>query len=349
MIEFGDVLVTARRARGLTQAQLADAAQLPRVTLSRYENDLAQPDDDAVTRLADALGLAPRFLRAAGSVRGGVAVEAHMRRQNTAGPTVWRQIEARLNLYRLHARMLYEEISVRAEHTVPRLDPVEVTPELAAQMVRMQWRMPLGPVRKLTRWIEAAGCLIVEEDFGTSRVDGMSQWIDDYPIILLNERMPTDRKRLTLAHELGHLALHSVEVSDPRTMEAEATAFAAELLLPADVIRPQLRTVTLGRLHDLKREWAVSMQALVERAHQLNTIKATQRADLYKSLSAKGWRTREPVSDELPPEYPELAADIGAALLAKGHTREEIAVLAGFAPSNANHLFNPARPRLRVV
>ncbi|MGH3763554.1 MAG: ImmA/IrrE family metallo-endopeptidase [Pseudonocardiaceae bacterium] len=63
--------------------------------------------------------------------------------------------------------------------------------------------MPIGSVSHLIRWLEAAGCLVIEEDFGTTRVDGLSQWIGDHPVILINSGLLADRKRLTLAHELG--------------------------------------------------------------------------------------------------------------------------------------------------
>ncbi|EUA33014.1 putative TRANSCRIPTIONAL REGULATORY domain protein [Mycobacterium xenopi 3993] len=64
---------------------------------------------------------------------------------------------------------------------------------------RALWRMPMGPVVNLTRWMEAAGCLVFEEDFGTQRIDGLSQWVDDHPIILINANAAPDRKRLTKA------------------------------------------------------------------------------------------------------------------------------------------------------
>jgi Zn-dependent peptidase ImmA (M78 family) len=165
----------------------------------------------------------------------------------------------------------------------------------------MQWRMPVGPVYDLTGWIEAAGCVVIEEDFDTARVDGLSQWVGDHPVVLMNISSPTDRKRLTLAHELGHLCLHSVDVTPD--MEAEANAFAAEFLMPAEVIRSQLRNLSIGRLIDLKREWGVSMQAIIERAYSLKVMTATQRTSLYKRFSSLGWRTREPGSEELPQEH----------------------------------------------
>lgn len=205
---------------------------------------------------------------------------------------LWRQLEAQLNVYRMHARQLMEEITLHAGQTVPRFDPIEVPAEDAARMVRMQWRMPIGPVRDLVRWLEAAGCLVVVQDFGTARVDGMSQWVDDLPVMLVNERTPTDRLRLTLAHELGHLCLHSVEIT--KDLEGEANAFAAEFLMPTEAIRFQLLKVSPARLHDIKREWGVSMQALIEKAHTIGQLRAAERTRLYKTFSANGWRTREP-------------------------------------------------------
>lgn len=343
MNDFGSMLSTARRACGLTQEELAIAAEVTQEAVSRYENGLREPDAEVLSRLARALGVTADFFHAGGRVRGGMAVDAHMRRRQTAKPTVWRKLEARLNMHRLHARMVYEEVSVRAEQTLPQLDPVETSADAAARIVRMQWRMPVGPVQGLVRWMESAACIVIEEDFGTARVDGLSQWIDDYPVILINSRAPTDRKRLTLAHELGHLVLHSEDITTD--IETEANSFAAEFLIPTEFIRPQLRKVTLGRLHDLKREWGVSMQALIERAHGLRLITATQRTNLYKSLSARGWRTTEPLSEELSPETPSLTQSVGNALSAKGYSLADIARLVGLSESVERHPFLPSDGR----
>lgn len=338
MTGLGEVLETVRRSKGLTQEELAAQAGITQAALSRYENNLREPDDEALASVAGTLGVTVEFLRYAGRARAGMAVDTHMRRRATAPPAVWRRLEAQLNVYRWHASHLFEEVSIRAEQRVPNFDPLEVDPQDAARIVRAQWRMPAGPVRSMVQWLEAAGCVLILEDFGTSRVDGLSQWVGDHPVILFNDLAATDRVRLTLAHELGHLVLHS-NIDGSEDLEAEANAFAAEFLMPADFIRPSLRNLKIGRLLDLKREWGVSMQALIERAHQLDLLGQTQRTSLYKMFSAKGWRTREPGSADLAPERPELPQEIARMLLSRGLTAQEVATIAGFSDPVSNSIF----------
>jgi Zn-dependent peptidase ImmA (M78 family) len=346
MSTLGLVIETARRAAGMTQEQLAEKVGVSQVAMCRYERGTREPEPDILAKIASTLDVTLDFLQQSSKIRGAVAVEAHMRRRKTAKPSDWKRLEARLNMQRMHARRLFDEISVRAEQRVPSLDPLEVDAASAALFARMQWRMPSGPVRSLTQWIEAAGCIVIEEDFGTAGVDGLSHWIDEIPIILLNASAPTDRKRLTMAHELGHLCLHSQDVTE--TMESEAGQFAAEFLMPAEAIRFELRNLSLGKLLDLKREWEVSVQAIIERAWEMKMIDPAQRTRLYKSLSAKGWRTREPLSDELFREAPELPRKIGESLAAGGLSLQEISELAGFASADSRNPYLPGR-RLRAL
>jgi len=276
-------------------------------------------------------------------------VNAHMRRRRTAKATVWRRLEARLNVYRLHLEQLLRTVEIDPTLSLPLFDPLEYPPEDAARLVRMQWRMPIGPVRNLMSWLEAAGCLVVQEDFesvaGGGRVDGLSQWAANAPIMLVNSRAPADRIRLTLAHELGHICLHSSDLGgDP---EAEANAFAAEFLMPEEVIRSELHDLSFGKLHSLKRHWQVSMQALIERAFRLGTLTAHQRTGLYKGLSRRGWRTKEPLSDEVSPEHPRLLHRLGQELLDQGLSRTEVAQIAGIAQDES--VFFLSKPRLTVV
>jgi len=135
--------------------------------------------------------------------------------------------------------------------------------------------MPIGPVRNVARWIEFAGVFIVEENFGTQRIDGTFQWVGDHGIIFINAALPLDRKRLTLAHELGHLVLHTNDLD--ADVEKQANNFAAEFLMPEHIIKPQLRSLTLGKLSDLKLERGVSMQEIFEPAYRLGKVSPEER------------------------------------------------------------------------
>ncbi len=349
-MSLGEALVTTRRARAMTQQDLAEAAGVTQAALSRYENDLRDPSQGTLESLATALGVTPEFLQLPTRARGAFMVDAHMRRRPVAKPTVWRRLEARLNVYRMHVEFLLREVEIEPHLILPLFDPLEYSASDAARLTRMQWRMPSGPVRDLIGWLESVGCVVIAEDFGSmtggGRIDGLSQWVSDAPVMLVNSRASTDRLRLTLAHELAHICLHSDQLGgDP---EQEANDFAAEFLMPADLIRPELRNLNISKLHSLKRYWGVSMQALIERGYRLETISASQRASFYKTLSARGWRAKEPLSDELPLERPQLAQRLGQVLIERGLTTDEVAGIAGAAPGH-EHLFFLPKPRLTVV
>jgi Zn-dependent peptidase ImmA (M78 family) len=174
-------------------------------------------------------------------------------------------------------------------------------------------------------------------------VDGLSLWAGAVPVMMINEAMPTDRRRLTMAHELGHLVMHTSGMGPDDDVEDQANAFAAEFLMPADFIRPQLRNIKAGQLQGLKAQYGVSMQAVVERAYRFGFMTATQRTSMYKMFSARGWRVSEPGSDALPPETPRLLATVASDLARTGHSSEEIAAIAGYAGPDHNDLLPLSR------
>lgn len=343
---LGDLLTITRKARGLTQTELAELVGVTQPAINRYESGDRDPEPEMLTKLASTLAVTEGLLKHDNRFRGALAVDVHMRRLKTTKASAWRQMEARLNLLRVHASFLFEEVSIASEQHLPVFDADFTSPEDAAQMVRAQWRMPLGPVVNLTRWMESAGCLVFEEDFGTQRIDGLSQWVDDHPVVLLNANATPDRKRLTCAHELGHLVLHSNGPTED--MEAEANAFAAEFLMPANEIRPELHQIDLGKMLDLKREWGVSMQTILERAYRMNLVTPEARTKFYKMMNARGWKTNEPGAEFIVNEKPSLPGHIGNALKNKGLTERQAATIAGYANPDDNP-FRPAANRLRVV
>lgn len=339
----GDVILVLRRAADITQEELADRLGITQAALSRYENDLREPDADMVEKLSATLEVTTDFLLHEFRMTGAIAADAHMRRQRTAKPSDWKRVEARLNMMRMHSAYLLERVPLQPRHQVIQVDPDEHTPAQAADILRASWRMPIGPVRNLLRWVEASGVIVVEEDFGTHRIDGMSQWAGEHAVIILNNALPTDRKRLTVAHELGHLVLHNRYIDSD--VEEQANEFAAEFLMPAHVISPQLSNLTLGKLTDLKAEWGVSMQAIFERAYRMGKVNTEDRQKFHRQMNSRGWKVREPGSDLLPPETAELASSVGTRLTESGLNPREVRQLLGTRRSGATP-FDKAERRL---
>ena len=322
MNTLGEAIRVARRALAMTQVELAERVGITQAALSRIERGDRYPASEDIDSIAAALHVTTEFLTKA-ALRSPLAAEAHMRRRATASASQWKTAEAQLNMLRTQVGALAETVDIEPSLYLPAVDPEDISPESAADLVRDQWHMPIGPVQHLARWMEAAGIVIIEKALGTRRIDGLSQRIGMVPVVVLNSEAPADRKRLTMAHELGHLVMHGEYAS--ADAETEANQFAAELLMPRSAIKPYLRNVTLSRLFDLKREWMVSAQALLERAYALGYLTREQRTKLYKEFSRRGWRIKEPYSADLPEDSPSFLSHLIKSMSSAGLEDSEIA------------------------
>lgn len=52
-LSFGKRLKTARQAKKLTQVEVADKLGIDDTTISKYENDKSEPDNETLTKLLD--------------------------------------------------------------------------------------------------------------------------------------------------------------------------------------------------------------------------------------------------------------------------------------------------------
>jgi Zn-dependent peptidase ImmA (M78 family)/transcriptional regulator with XRE-family HTH domain len=329
----GAALEFARRDAGLTHQELIDELgwTVQPAAISRYESDTRTPSDDQMSELAKYFSVTEEYFTFPESPHGALATEAHMRRQQSERPAIWGRIEAKLVRYRRHLTMLMRSASFRPMFVVPRIDPIDTSPEEAARFVRAMWRMPVGPVQSMVRLLEAAGCFVIFEDLGTRRIDGMSIWGAAWPVVIVNSTMPPDRMRLTLAHELGHLVMHDGYVSfDP---EVDANKFAAEFLMPESTIAPELRKsrLDLGALADFKMEWRVSMQALFERARSLGYADDDDRRRFYIAMNKRGWKVSEPNGEYCTEPSPRLLGSVLEQMASGGYDATDIAKVSGYA------------------
>lgn len=358
------MLTLAREARGLTQAELATRLNLGQGTLSKYETGFNEPPDEFVEHnLATELGFPPAFFYEPGRPYG--LPPFHYRRRKKLSAKALARIVAEMNIRRMHLTKLLVSFARRTNAFIPEIDRDEyrgrgkaaLTTEDAARLVRETWMLPSGPIPNMVDLLESNGGVVIPCDFGTDLLDALSQRIDGMPVMFfVNVDAPADRVRHTLAHELGHMVLHTVTLKSDEEMEDEADAFAGAFLLPADQIRPQLRRFDLRQLANLKGYWKVSMAALAVRAQRLNLITPYQSKMFWIEMSRLGYRKREP--NEPPKEYPRLLRQMVSFHTKKlGYSFDDMAKLLHLQASEFQQMYRadvlgePAggRPQLRIV
>lgn len=304
-----EMLVLARQARGLTQVELAQRLSISQAQVSKIENGLDQADAALVERYARALDYRPSFFYQTEMLVG--LPPYHHRKRARLGAKKLDAVYAELNIRRLHLQKLVRSAELDTPKALPdmRLDEFGGDSAEAARVLREHWLLPRGPLKNVTRAVENAGILVLVCDFGTDLLDGLSLRVEGLPpLIFLRTDMPGDRYRFTLAHELGHLALHWFSPTSDDLMEAQAHRFAGAFLMPTQDIMPYLSGLTLNKLIMLKQIWGLSMQAILYRAKDLGAIGERQYETLWRQISRAGYRKNEPI--EVQRERPGLLTEI---------------------------------------
>ena len=341
------LITLVREYRGLTQGDLAKAAGLSQGYVSKVEHEQLVPSDDALDRMAGVLDWPVSFFFRTDRVYGfGTACMFHRKRASLPVHTL-RSVQARVNVLRIGLTPLLREIPDDDTRRMPLMD-VDAYPDgpgQIAQLVRATWKMPLGPITNLTATLEEQGGIVYRVDFGTRLLDAVSHWSPDIPpLFFVNTEAPPDRVRYSLAHELGHVVMHSMPTPD---MEREADVFASEFLMPAREIKSSLDGLTLARSAQLKAYWKVSMAALIMRARDLEVISRQKASRLFMQMSSLGYRRVEPVG--LPTEEPTALKKIMAAHERRGMSLSDLARGVGLPVSDFEDYVASDRPALRAL
>ncbi|HTR29528.1 MAG TPA: ImmA/IrrE family metallo-endopeptidase [Puia sp.] len=340
-----EILKLAREARCVSQEELAARIGIEQGTLSKIEKGLLTPDPQLLQHFAAVLDYPTAFFCQERRV---IPVEGHYRRKFTTTARKMRQYVAQMTIAEWHFTTLLDEIDL-PELKLPKWNiPDEGGPELCARFLREYWRIPNGRITSLVRTIEDKGVVVIALDLG--ELDGFSTWFGgNIPVIFVNKSLPPDRYRLTVAHELAHLILHfGNKVGPDRDVEAEAYAFAIELLVPENNIRPYFSRVTIEKLADLKAYWYVSMAALLKYANTLGMVTGNQYRYLWTQMGTLGYRKKEPVN--IPVESPGIVNEMVSAYLDDlGYTREELAAILHMTVTEFEQVYQQSGIRLKAI
>jgi len=306
----GERIRAVRLLVGSSQADLAASLGITQAQISQIESGRRTATASFLDRVANATGYPRAYFEAVPADLPPTTLR--FRREATAPSSEVGRVE---QLVAETYRVAWQLVRDSGLYVPPSL-PLATGEEIAAEDIEslaMQARESLGldvagPVRHVTRSLERGGIVVVSLAFAETDDEsktvghfGASCWpgAPDPAVIGYFEGGAGDRQRFALAHELGHLVLHTRRrfVSDP---EDEANRFAGAFLVPRDRAEEFVTAdVTLRDFAQLKATWGVSIQALIMRCSQLGLIDPARKTSLSKQLSARGWRKNEPVKVHL--------------------------------------------------
>lgn len=328
---FGERIRQAREFLGETQKDFGEQVGLSQSKLSKAESTVGTLEPQAVATIAEHSGFPLDFFGTP-----------------PAAPVGEYQFRARLrfkagdrNKAVRCAEIIHESYDLMRRGTtvvqvrLPVLD--EVAPSAAAKQIRSALGVDTnGPLTNLIIQIERLGVVVLALPITAKKHDAFCWWHLDgdqrYPVVCIFAGSPGDRLRWSVAHELGHLVLHS-KGGGSQEIEREADEFAAELLTPLVSLRMEMPTrPKLSSLYAMKARWGVSVQSLVRRAKELGKVDDHQYTSLFRQISARGERMNEryQIRREKPRAYRKMAE-----VLFGDSTEDGLSQLAKWTPSFA--------------
>ena len=305
---IGQRLKIARAASGLSLRELEAAIDnlVTAQAIGKYERNEDMPSSGVLRALARALHVSEDYLLSSDEelVLDGV----EFRKKSMAS----KREEAFVGGQALHLleRYLTIEDVLGLASVVwdrPREAPYPITEvadaENAARALRTHWGLGIDPIFNVSELLEERGIKVLSVD--VSNIDGLTAKVrrkggEPIPVIVIKRSEWSERKRFTLAHELGHMVM---DVRPGVDAEKAANRFAGAFLMPAEAlwseIGKQRTMISLGELLRLKKLFGASFQAIVYRCHDLGIIGDTAYRRLFQSFNEYGWRK---------PPYEEIGA-----------------------------------------
>ncbi len=290
-------LTFAREFRGYSQTELANSiAGLSQSNLSKFEKGFGVLSEEIQKKIIKFLDFPELFFH---KKINSFIENANYRKKATVNKTSILKFENKAKII----GYLVDEFSEVIEWPEFTLSPLNVEEGFSVEYIANYTRKLLKlekdePVKNIFTILERSGIIIYEVSDNES-FDGVSFITDKgYPIIIVNKNFSNDRKRYTLAHELGHILMHNdnhFPISSFRDKESEANLFAAEFLMPQDAIKNSLRSLKFNDLGMLKSYWLTSMASIVRRSKMLNCIDDNKYKYFSIEMSRNGWRKKEPI------------------------------------------------------
>lgn len=302
----------ARLSRGMTTGELAEKIGKSRQAVSKYELGSVEPPPAVLDAIALQLNFPLSFFY------------KPLEQPENRGTTFYRSLKTNAvhakEILFVRSRWATQIASVLLQDVI--FPPVDI-PSLPEKYdsvteyslddieeitlyLRDCWKLGYSPISDMSKLLETHGIVIASIKTGFPETDACSAIVEQRPFVFLDiEKECAVRNRFNMAHELGHLMLHTDisqnDLEDKNLLgriEREANQFASCFLLPREAFLLDIRSSSLQAFLPLKRKWKVSIQAMVYRCQDLHIFSESQMIYIQKQISAKRWRKNEPYDAE---------------------------------------------------
>ena len=303
MKKFNPVRLTqARLWNDFSMDHLAGMVGVTKASIGLYERGGRNPDGAIQIKLANALNFPIDFFYTS-SIDTSMSQISYRKKANTL-----KRGKQRADLLKQFSfeftQLLSDYVTFKDSCIFPKDIPFEQLSTNEIEKISLEARKELnagmGPIQNLMTFLENRGAFIFLYDNTIAPVDGFSCIGGGRPYIYINKDYSWDRIRFTLAHELGHIFLHSgIDESEKRSvelnklMEKQANFFAGAFLIPKKSFITDFISPTKPFLFEMKRKWGMSMGGVVMRAYHLGLITRTKAQSYFSSASRKNERKEE--------------------------------------------------------
>lgn len=205
--------------------------------------------------------------------------------------------------------------------------------EKLARETRKHWGLGDQPIANIVNLLERNGIMVFSIHMNSEKIDAFCQHRKGRPFIFLgNDKQSAVRRQLDGAHELGHRLMHEdvnndlLSKEEFKRVEEQANRFASAFLLPAEAFAQTVTSTSLLHFVELKKYWKVSIAAMIYRCKDLGLITESKYTSLFKQMSMKRMRVKEPLDDAIPvPEPTVLRKSIQ--LLFENNVKNELQII----------------------
>lgn len=316
----GQRLKEALQFREKKMTELADETGISKQSLSLYANDGNVPPFDNVIKIARALDFPTDFFMSEDLCTASTG-NTYFRSQASATKKsrnaqkikleyVSKMYEVIINYMNVPELNIPDTSAINVPEDIANVDSNQAVNEIEklAKLVREHWDLGNGPIDNLQYALQSNGIIVTGFRDVDTDIDAFSQQITIdgkvvYIIALAIGSKPIERLRFDMAHELGHILMHTwgednedISKDEFNAREKQANMFASALLLPKETFSKSVSAypTNIDYYLALKKKWKVSMQAMMYRARQLDIISTNQFQYMMRTMSKNGNRTHEP-------------------------------------------------------